>query len=153
MATTTNTTKATTATTTATTTAKATTAKAKAPTYAAKALPTTATQYRHASGGPNTAQAKGYQTACRVLAKWAKGTPNAAQVHALVHLGWCAGAGSRANCQASNSVAYKAAAHLLKPGAPAGPQLVATLATLAKAGAPAPALAVVWATVTGTAKA
>ena len=119
--------------------------------YKASALPTTATQYRNASGGTGTPQANAYKAACRGLAKWAKANGQAAQVHALVHLGWCAGAGARANCQSSNSVAYKAAAHLLQVGQPAAPQVCATLATLAKAGAPAPMLATVWATYTGQA--
>lgn len=124
-----------------------------AATYTLEALPTTGTQYRLTSGGTGTPQATAYQQATRALAAWAKGTPNAALVHALVHLGWCSGTGARAVCRAASSAAYKHGAPHLTVGAPAGPQVVATMAALAGAGAPAPALATVWATYTGTATA
>ena len=122
-------------------------------TYQAKALPVTSVQYRHASGGTGTVQANAYVQACRTLASWARGTANAPTVFALVHLGWATGTGARATVQASKSAAYQhaAKANAVTVGQPAAPQLCATLAALAKAGAPAPALATVWATVQGKA--
>ena len=122
-------------------------------TYAPTSLPTTSVQYRHASGGTGTVQANAYVQACRALAGWAKGTANMPTVHALVHLGWATGTGARATVQASKSAAYvhAAKANAVTVGQPAAPQLCATLAALAKAGAPAPALATVWATVQGKA--
>jgi hypothetical protein len=122
-------------------------------TYAAAALPTTSVQYRMASGGTGTAQAVAYVAACKALAGWAGKGPHKATVHALVHLGWCAGSGARATVKASNSAAWGHAKALLAVGKPAGPQVCATLAALAAAGAPAPALATVWATFTGKATA
>jgi len=119
--------------------------------YALAALPTSSVQYRMASGGTGTAQATAYVQACRTLAAWARGTANAPTVHALVHLGWCAGSGARATVRAATSAAYRNGASALTVGTPAGPQVCATLAALAAAGAPAPALATVWATYTGAA--
>ena len=125
----------------------------KAPAYAVASLPTTSVQYRHASGGTGTVQANAYVQACRTLAAWARGTQHAPHVYALVHLGWCAGTGARATCKASRSAACGHAAPVLAFGKPAAPQVCATLTALAAAGAPAPALATVWATYTGTATA
>lgn len=123
-----------------------------APTFKVADLPDSATQYRNASGGTGTQQATDYKSATRVLAKWAgRGTDNAVQVHALVHLGWCAGAGSRANCEASKSTAFVAAKGVLEVGKPAAPQVVKVLTALKTAGAPAEAIATVWATFTGQA--
>ena len=126
---------------------------APAPTFAVEALPTTAVQYRNASGGTGTEASNAYKAATRGLAKWAKANEQSATVHALVHLGWCAGAGARAACQSSNSVAYKQAAPLLKVGEAAGPQVVALLTTLVEAGAPEAMTATVWSTFTGQASA
>lgn len=119
--------------------------------YAVANLPTTGAQYRTNSGATGTAQATAYAQACRTLAAWAKGGASAPTVHALVHLGWCAGGGARAVVRAASSAAYKHGAPHLQVGAPAAPQVCATLAALAAAGAPAPALATVWATYTGKA--
>ena len=130
---------------------KATTTTTTTTAYAVASLPTTSVQYRMASGGTGTAQATAYVQACRTLAAWARGGQHAASVHALVHLGWCAGSGARATVQASSSAAYRHAAPVLAVGQPAAPQLVATLAALAAAGAPAPALATAWATYCGVA--
>lgn len=127
----------------------------KATKYSVKALPVNSVQYRQASGGTGTPQATAYQQACTALAGWAKGTPNAAAVHALVHLGWCTGTGARSTNRASSSSACKAATAANLPaaqwaiGGPAAPQVVANLTALAAAGAPAAALATVWATFTG----
>ena len=131
----------------------ATTTKAtKATTaYNHTALPTTGTQYRNTSGGTGTPQAIAYQQAMRALAAWGKPNGHGPVVHALVHLGWCSGTGARATVQAASSSAYKAGAAHLTVGQPAGPQVAATVAALAKAGAPAPLLATVWATYTGKA--
>jgi len=123
----------------------------KASAYPLASLPTTSVQYRMASGGTGSAQATAYVQACRTLAAWARGTANATTVHALVHLGWCAGSGARATVRAATSAAYKHGAPALAVGKPAAPQVCATLAALAAAGAPAPALATVWSTYTGTA--
>jgi hypothetical protein len=128
-------------------TTKATTGAQYAPTN----LPTTGAQYRTNSGATGTAQATAYVQACRTLAAWARGTANAPQVHALVHLGWCSGSGARAVVRAANSAAYRHAAPVLAVGKPAAPQVCTVLAALAAAGAPAPALATVWATYTGKA--
>lgn len=124
---------------------------ATTPTYAPTALPTTGTQYRLTSGGTGTPQATAYVQATRQLASWARGGANAPLVHALVHLGWCAGSGARATCKAANSAAYRHGAPHLQAGQPAAPQVVATMQALAKAGAPVGPLAVVWATFTGSA--
>lgn len=123
----------------------------KQATYAVAALPTTGTQYRTNSGGTGTPQATAYTQAMRTLAAWARGGQHAPTVHALVHLGWCSGSGARATVRAANSAAYKHGAPMLQVGAPAAPQVCATLTALAEAGAPAAALATVWATYTGTA--
>lgn len=131
--------------------ATTTTTTTKPATYAVAALPTTAVQYRHTSGGTGTAQATAYAGAMRALAAWARGGAHAPTVHALVHLGWCAGTGARATVRASNSAAYKHAAGVLAVGQPAAPQVVAALTALAAANAPASALATVWATYTGQA--
>jgi len=120
-------------------------------TYNVQALPTTGAQYRTNSGATGTPQATAYQQAMRTLAAWARGTQHAPTVHALVHLGWCSGSGARATVRAANSAAYKHAAPVLQVGQPAAPQVVAALTALAQAGAPAPVLAVVWATYTGQA--
>ncbi len=120
-------------------------------TFAVSALPTTGAQYRTASGATGTVQATAYLQAVRALAAWAKPTGHAPLVHALVHLGWCSGTGARATVRASSSSAYKHGAPHLVVGTPAGPQVCATLAALAAVGAPAPALATVWATYTGKA--
>lgn len=120
-------------------------------TYAVEELPTTGAQYRTNSGATGTAQATAYLQAMRALAAWARGTANAPLVHALVHLGWHSGSGARATCKASNSAAYRHGAPHLQVGAPAAPQVVATLQALAAAGAPANLLATVWATYTGQA--
>lgn len=119
--------------------------------YPVAALPTTGAQYRTASGSTGTPQATAYLQAVRTLHAWGKPTGNAPLVHALVHLGWCAGGGARAVCKAANSAAYKHGAPHLTVGAPAAPQVVAVLTALASAGAPAPVLALVWATYTGKA--
>ena len=134
----------TTTTTTTTTKRKATTAPAYDPTQ----LPTTAQQYRHNNGGTGTPGAAAYVQALRTLAAWAGTGPAKPYVHALVHLGWCAGSGARVVCKASNSAAYRHAAPVLAVGAPAAPQVCAMLAHLQDAGAPAAALAAVWATYT-----
>ncbi len=122
-----------------------------ATTYDVAALPTTGTQYRLTSGGTGTPQATAYTQAMRTLAAWARGGEHAATVHALVHLGWCSGSGARAVCRAASSAAYKHAAEVLKVGEPAAPQVTAAMEALAKAGAPAEALATVWATYIGQA--
>ncbi len=121
--------------------------------YTVAALPATGTQYRHNSGGTGTVAGVAYVQACRALAAWARGTANAPTVHALVHLGWCSGTGARATVRAANSAAYRHAAPVLAAhvGQPAAPAVVAVLVALAAAGAPAPLLATVWATYTGTA--
>lgn len=127
--------------------------------YAASALPTTAVQYRHASGTTGTPQATAYTQAMRALAAWAHKTPNAPTVHALVHLAWCAGSGARVTNGVSNSAACKHAVAAKLPaaqwavGQPAGGQVAANMAALATAGAPKQALATVWATYTGKATA
>ena len=131
-------TKTTTTTTTTTTTA-----------YDPALLPATAQQYRYNAGGTGTPGATAYTQAMRTLAAWAGTGPNKAHVHALVHLGWCAGSGARVVCKASSSSAFKHAAPVLAVGAPAAPQVCAMLAHLAAAGAPAAALATAWATYTG----
>jgi hypothetical protein len=125
----------------------------KAPAYAVASLPTTGTQYRLASGGTGTAQQTAYQQAVRTLHAWGGGptTANGPLVFALVHLGWCAGGGARALCKASSSAACQHGTPHLQHGKPAAPQVCATLAALAAAGAPAAALATVWATYTGKA--
>lgn len=119
--------------------------------YPVTALPATGAQYRTNSGATGTAQATNYAQACRTLAAWAKPAGHGPLVHALVHLGWCSGTGARAVVRAASSSAYKAGAPHLVVGQPAAAQVVATLAALAAAGAPAPMLAVVWATYTGKA--
>lgn len=119
--------------------------------YSVQALAQGNVQYRHASGGTGTVQAVAYQQATRALRYWAAGTPNAALVHALVHLGWCAGSGARSTVRSASSAAYKHGAAHLQVGAPAAPQVVAVLTALHKAGAPAAALATVYATMCGTA--
>ena len=116
--------------------------------YDAANLPTTAQQYRHNNGGTGTPGAAAYAQALRALAAWAGTGPSKPYVHALVHLGWCAGSGARAVCKASNSAAYKHAAPVLAVGTPAAPQVCAVLAHLQNAGAPAAMLATVWATYT-----
>lgn len=123
----------------------------KQATYTVAALPATGAQYRTASGATGTPQATAYVQATRQLASWARGTANAPLVHALVHLGWCSGSGARATCKASNSAAYRHGAPHLQVGAPAAPQVVATMQALAEAGAPADPLTTVWATFTGQA--
>ena len=129
--------KSTTTTTTTTTTA-----------YDATLLPTTAQQFRHNNGGTGTTGAAAYTQAMRALTAWA-GTGDAKPyVHALVHLGWCSGSGARVICRASNSSAFKHAASVLAVGSPAAPQVCAVLTRLAEMGAPAEALATVWATFT-----
>lgn len=120
-------------------------------TYDIAALPATGAQYRTNSGATGTAQATAYAQAMRTLAAWARGGQHAATVHALVHLGWCSGTGARATVRAASSAAYRHAAPVLAVGQPAAPQVVAALTALAGAGAPAPVLAVVWATYTGQA--
>ena len=147
MATTTQTTKATPkATPKATATAKAATPKANLP------LPTTGTQWRHASGATGTVQAVAYMQACRALATWARGhAAHTTLVHGVVRRGWHTGTGSRANVVASNSPAGKAAQAAGLVGKPAVAVATATLAALAKAGAPAAALATVRATWLGKA--
>ena len=119
--------------------------------YDAALLPATATQYRHNNGGTGTPGATAYTQATRMLAAWAGTGPAKPYVHALVHLGWCAGSGARAVCRASNSAAYRHAAPVLAVGAPAAPQVCAVLAHLQDAGAPAAALATVWTTYTAPA--
>lgn len=119
--------------------------------YPVAALPATGVQYRQCSGGTGTAQATAYTQAVRTLAAWARGTAHAPHVHALVHLGWCSGTGARATVRAANSAAYRHSAPVLHVGQPAAPQVAATLAYLAKQGAPAAALTTVWATYTGKA--
>ena len=119
--------------------------------YDAALLPATATQYRLNNGGTGTPGAMAYTQATRMLASWAGTGPAKPYVHALVHLGWCAGSGARAVCRASNSAAYRHAAPVLAVGAPAAPQVCAVLAHLQDAGAPAAALATVWATYTAPA--
>jgi hypothetical protein len=126
-------------------------AKPAAPTYAPAALPVNSVQWRHASGGTGTVQANAYVQACRTLLAWAGTGPSKPYAHAVVHLGWCTGTGARATCKASGSAACKHAAPVLAFGKPAAPQVCTVLAALAKAGAPAPALATVWATFTGKA--
>lgn len=121
------------------------------PTYDVTLLPATGAQFRTNSGATGTAQATAYAQAMRTLAAWARGGQHAATVHALVHLGWCSGTGARATVRAASSAAYRHAAPVLAVGQPAGPQVVAALAALAGAGAPAPVLAVVWDTYTGKA--
>jgi hypothetical protein len=122
-----------------------------APTYAPQALAEIAQQYRNASGGTGTPQATAYGQAVRALAAWARSTGNAPTVHALVHLGWHSGTGSRSTVKASNSAAWRHAAPLLAVGKPSAPQVCEILQALATAGAPAAALATVWATYTGQA--
>lgn len=118
--------------------------------FAVKSLPTSGVQFRHVSGGTGTAPATAYVQACRALATWSKGSAdNSALVHALVHLGWHSGTGSRANVRASNSAAWKHAAPVLTVGKPAASQVVTTLKALVAAGAPAEQVAIVWATFTG----
>lgn len=135
-------------------TAAATQAATQAATpYPVAALPATGVQYRQCSGGTGTAAATAYTQAMRTLAAWARGTAHAPAVHALVHLGWCSGTGARATVRAANSAAYRHGAPALTVGAPAAPQVAATLAALHAANAPAAALATVWATYTGAAAA
>lgn len=120
----------------------------KAVAYDVAALPETAQQYRHNAGGTGTPGAAAYTQAMRTLTAWA-GTGDAKPyVHALVHLGWCSGSGARVICKASNSSAFKHAASVLAVGEAAAPQICAMLNHLAEAGAPAEALATVWATFT-----
>lgn len=133
-----------------TTKTPATKTPATATAYDPALLPATAQQYRHNNGGTGTPGAAAYTQATRMLAAWAGTGPAKPYVHALVHLGWCAGSGARAVCKASNSAAYKHAASVLAVGAPAAPQVCAMLAHLAAAGAPAAALATVWATYTAS---
>jgi hypothetical protein len=116
-----------------------------------KALAPIAAQFRHASGGTGSAPATAYSQAVRALQAWGRTSGNGATVHALVHLGWHAGTGSRSTVKASNSAAWKHAAPLLEVGKPSAPQVVTILEALAGAGAPAEALATVWATFTGSA--
>lgn len=122
-----------------------------APMFVLTALPIDGTQYRLTSGGTGTVQSTAYQQATRTLAAWGKATGNSSVVHALVHLGWCAGSGARAMCKASSSSAFKAGAEHLEVAAYAGPQVVRILEVLVEAGAPAEAVATVWATFTGSA--
>lgn len=122
----------------------------KATTYNVAALPATGAQYRTNNGATGTPGAVAYQQATRALAAWARPAGHAPLVHALVHLGWCSGSGARAVCRASSSAAYRNGQAHLTPGAPAAPQVVATMQALAAAGAPAPLLATVWGTFTGT---
>lgn len=114
-------------------------------------LPTTGAQFRTASGATGTAQATAYSQAVRALAAWARPVGQAGNVHALVHLGWCSGTGARSVCRAASSSAFKGGQGYLTVGAPAAPQVVEVLTSLAEAGAPAEALATVWATFTGKA--
>ena len=116
--------------------------------YDATLLPTTAQQFRHNNGGTGTPGAAAYTQAVRALTAWV-GTGDAKPyVHALVHLGWCSGSGARVICKASNSSAFKHAASVLAVGEPAAPQICSMLEHLRLAGAPAEALATVWATYT-----
>ena len=133
-----------------TTKTPATKTPAAATAYDPAMLPTTAQQYRHNNGGTGTPGAAAYTQAMRQLAAWAGTGPARPYVHALVHLGWCSGSGARVVCKASNSAAYKHAALVLAVGAPAAPQVCATLAHLHDAGAPTAALATVWATYTAS---
>lgn len=123
----------------------------KATAYPVAALGTNSTQYRHNSGGTNSPQHTAYLGHVRTLHAWAGKGPNKPLVHALVHLGWCAGSGARVMCNASNSSAYKGGKAHLTVATAAAPQVVAVLGALAAAGAPAPQLAAVWATYTGKA--
>lgn len=116
-----------------------------------KALAPISAQFRHASGGTGSAQATAYSQAVRALQAWGRTSGNGPTVHALVHLGWHAGTGSRATVKASNSAAWKHAAPLLEVGKPSAPQVVTILESLAGAGAPAEVLGVVYRTFTGQA--
>lgn len=138
------------------TNANASKAAAKAAPYSVAALPTNSVQYRQCSGGTGTVQATNYAQAVRLLYGWAggpaaKATPQYQHVAALVHLGWCAGNGARATVRKANSAACNNSGNVLVFGQPAGPQVCNVLAWLAKAGAPKPVLATVWATYTGKA--
>jgi hypothetical protein len=130
---------------------KARTTKPSTTTYDPAALAGVAQQYRNASGGTGSPQATAYAQATRALAAWARSTGNAPTVHALVHLGWHSGTGSRSTVKASNSAAWRHAAPLLAVGKPSAPQVCTVLGSLAAAGAPPAALATVWATYTGQA--
>jgi hypothetical protein len=122
-----------------------------APAFAVADLPETGTQFRLTSGGTGTAQATAYLQALRALAAWAKPAGHGPLVHALVHLGWTSGSGARAICRAASSAAWKNGGSHLEAGAPAAPQVVATMLALKEAGAPAEHLDTVWATFTGAA--
>lgn len=127
------------------------TLKSTAVVFSADALTPIAAQFRHASGGTGSAQATAYSQAVRALQAWGRTSGNGPTVHALVHLGWHAGTGSRSTVKASNSAAWKHAAPLLEVGKPSAPQVVSILEALVAAGAPAEAIATVWATFTGSA--
>lgn len=122
-----------------------------ASTFDPAALAPIAAQFRMASGGTGSAQATAYSQAVRALQAWGRTSGNGPTVHALVHLGWHAGTGSRSTVKASNSAAWRHAAPLLQVGKPSAPQVVTILNSLVAAGAPAPAIATVWATFTGQA--
>lgn len=119
--------------------------------FAVSALPVTGAQFRTASGATGSPQATAYSQAVRALAAWARPAGHAGTVHALVHLGWCSGSGARSVCRASSSSAFKGGQAYLTVGSPAAPQVVEVLNLLKSAGAPAEALATVWATFTGKA--
>lgn len=118
-------------------------------TYTAKALATTGAQLRLRGTTPTA-----YKVPLVALRAWAGAHPHhAALVQALTHHGWANG-GSVA-CRAANPnlheklVAAVAAKHIpatvYTVGTLTGPQVVAAMAALAKANAPAPALAALWA--------
>ena len=121
-----------------------------APAHDVALLPATGAQFRTVSGATGTPQASAYLQATRALAAWAKPVGHADLVHALVHLGWCSGTGARSVCKAASSAAWRNSGDVLEAGEPAGPQVVRVLDALVEAGAPAEAVAKVWATFTGS---
>lgn len=119
--------------------------KTKKTEFSADALPTTGSvQYRH--GGD-------YQPAVRALSAFAKGNPVAVgHVKALIHLGWVKPGGAN---NASKSPAFTIADNAGLPaecwavGESAADQIAANMTALAELGAPADALADLWAAYVG----